>query len=114
MLTTNTVQVTARDSSGTATDPVFATVTINVFDVDEKPTFTCDVPNGERHGSYIVENVTGAELDIATYTATDPEGESVTLSLMGDDAGLFELADAGKQCQPDTLLQEEPGLRDAG
>ena len=31
-------------------------------------------------------------LDIATYTATDPEGENVTLSLMGDDAGLFELA----------------------
>ena len=31
-------------------------------------------------------------MDIATYTATDPEGESVTLSLMGDDAGLFELA----------------------
>ena len=40
----------------------------------------------------IVENVTGTALDIATYTATDPEGEEVTLSLMGDDAGLFELA----------------------
>ena len=31
-------------------------------------------------------------LVIATYMATDPEGESVTLSLMGNDAGLFELA----------------------
>ena len=41
----------------------------------------------------IAENVTGTALDIATYTATDPEGESVTLSLMGDDAGLFELND---------------------
>ena len=41
----------------------------------------------------IAENVPGTALDIGgTYTAMDPEGESVTLSLMGDDAGLFELA----------------------
>ena len=32
-------------------------------------------------------------LDIATYTATDPEEEDVSLSLMGDDASLFELND---------------------
>ena len=32
-------------------------------------------------------------LVIAGYTATDPEGADVTLSLMGDDAALFELAD---------------------
>ena len=32
-------------------------------------------------------------LTIATYTATDPEMGSVTLSLMGDDAGSFELND---------------------
>ena len=32
-------------------------------------------------------------LNISTYTATDPEGAEVTLSLMGDDAALFELAD---------------------
>ena len=29
---------------------------------------------------------------IASYTATDPDGDVVSLSLMGDDAGLFELA----------------------
>ena len=40
----------------------------------------------------VAENATDTDLDIATYTATDPEEEeSVTLSLMGDDAGLFEL-----------------------
>ena len=80
------VQVTAGDSSGTATATV-AMVTINVFDVDEKPTFAENVTN-----DVVVENSTDTNLDIATYTATDPEGESVTLSLVGDDASLFELA----------------------
>ena len=32
-------------------------------------------------------------MNVATYTATDPEGETVSLSLMGDGAGLFELND---------------------
>ena len=82
------VTVTARDSSGTLADPV-AMVTINVFDVDEKPEFDPAMDAENITGATIDENA--AELAIATYTATDPEGESVTLSLMGDDAGLFEL-----------------------
>ena len=32
-------------------------------------------------------------MNIATYTASDPEGGDTTLSLMGNDAALFELAD---------------------
>ena len=39
-----------------------------------------------------VTNATGEGLDVATYIATDPEGESVSLSLTGNDASLFELA----------------------
>ena len=35
---------------------------------------------------------------MATFVASDPEGKKVTLSLMGNDAGSFELAD-------------DPGLR---
>ena len=31
--------------------------------------------------------------DVAILVASDPEGEKVTLSLMGNDAGSFELAD---------------------
>ena len=31
------------------------------------------------------------EVQDATYTATDPEGGSVTLSLMGDDKDMFML-----------------------
>ena len=84
------VEVTAYDSTGAATAP-FATVTINVGDEDEKPTFN-DVDTENLTSVIIIENVTGTALDIGPYTATDPEGESVTLSLMGDDAGLFELA----------------------
>ena len=86
-----TVQVTAYDSSGAATDPA-ATVTINVIDEEEKPEFGTVAAEANLMRATVVENVTGDDLDIATYTATDPEGESVSLSLMGDDAGLFELA----------------------
>ena len=96
---TYVVQVTAHDSSGAETAPV-AMVTITVFDVDEKPAFgpmdaAADAP-ANITGAMHTENIAGADgefdLDIATYTATDPEGENVTLSLMGNDAGLFELA----------------------
>ena len=85
------VVVTAYDSAGADTNPA-AMVTIHVIDVDEKPTFdtATDVVNVTR--DIIEENATTTALDIATYTATDPEEENVTLSLMGDDAGLFELA----------------------
>ena len=86
-----TVVVTARDSSGAATATP-AMVTINVFDVDEKPTFNADDNTENVTSDMVAENAPDAELNIATYTATDPELESVTLSLMGDDAGLFELA----------------------
>ena len=47
-------------------------------------------------------------LNVATYTATDPEGESVSLSLMGDDAGLFELNDPETDAGKILVLQEEP------
>ena len=90
-----TVEVTAYDSSGLVTDPE-ATVTINVIDEDEKPEFgnaaADTTPPANVMGVVVAENVTEDGLNIARYTATEPEGESVSLSLMGDDAGLFELA----------------------
>ena len=82
-----TVEVTAHDSSGTPTTAV-AMVTINVFDVDEKPEFGAVAGEANVSADMVAENAPDAELNIATYTATDPELESVTLSLMGDDAGL--------------------------
>ena len=71
----------------TATDPSSATDSISVTDVDEAP---------ELSGSTAVdyaENGTGA---VATYTATDPEGEtSFSWTLAGADSGLFSISNAG-------------------
>ena len=86
-----TVVVTAYDSSGADTDPA-ATVTINVVNEDEKPTFDDVDSEANVMRAMVDEDVAEEGLNVATYTATDPEGESVSLSLMGDDAGLFELA----------------------
>ena len=91
-----TVMVTATDSSGSATDTV-ATVTISVIDVDEKPMFGSDSPAGgvvaaQTEGRTVIDTDTAtADVDAATFAASDPEGKKVTLSLMGDDAGSFEL-----------------------
>ena len=56
-------------------------------------------------------------LVIAGYTATDPEGADVTLSLMGDDAALFELADdtdVGAGANQALSFKEEPDFENPG
>ena len=78
----------------TATDPVTTddptadadsiAVTITVEDVDESPTLT-----GETSIAYAENGL----LPVATYTATDPEGEqSLTWSLSGADSGDFTIS----------------------
>ena len=78
----------------TATDPVTTddptadsdsiAVTITVEDVDESPTLT---------GQASVEYAENGLLPVATYTATDPEGEqSLTWSLSGTDSGDFTIS----------------------
>ena len=53
-------------------------------------------PPANITGGVFAENTDVDDSPIAAYTATDEDaGDTVTLSLMGDDAGLFELADAG-------------------
>ena len=93
------VTVTATDSSGTVAGAA-ATVTINVIDVDEKPTFdTGSVAAGvlmaQTEGRTAIDgdNDTSTTGDDVTLVASDPDGKKVTLSLMGNDAGSFELAD---------------------
>ena len=94
------VMVTATDSLGNMTVPESthtpATVTINVIDVDEKPTFdtgsvAAGVVAAQTEGMTTVIDTDDGPV---TLVASDPEGEKVTLSLMGDDASSFELADA--------------------
>ena len=83
--TTNShiVEVTATDSSGGQTT-IAATVTISIIDIDEAPTFSAFVTAED-----IAENA--IDLTVGTFTASDPEGGPVTLSLSGADASKFEL-----------------------
>ena len=60
-------------------------VTINVIDINEAPQIT-----GDASLSF-AENSTAP---IATYTATDPDGDTLTYSLSGPDDGAFSI-DAG-------------------
>ena len=67
--------------------PTAATVTISIIDIDEAPTFSAFVTAKD-----IAENArTGTDLTVGTFTASDPEGGPVTLSLSGADASKFEL-----------------------
>ena len=78
-----TVTVTATGAGGS----IVTTVDITVEDIDEPPEIT-------GHSSIeLAENRTGA---LATYRATDPEGEAVTwLPLGGPDSAAFRLSASG-------------------
>ena len=86
--------VNATDSAGEDADTA-VTVTITITDLNEKPTFTVGVDDMEAdhaEGNTAIDRDPGeADVQDATYTATDPEGGSVTLSLMGDDKDMFML-----------------------
>ena len=87
---TYVVRIKATDSSGA--DSEIVTVTITVTDVNEAPTFSPGTEGGIE--GMAADHVEATEsLVVSTYTATDPEGGSVELSLSGDDADMFELTD---------------------
>ena len=89
-----TVMVTATDSVG-ATTAAPATVTIAVTGVNEAPTFSPDPATIIDHmegGTVIDTNlITDGEVEPASYTASDPEGGAVALTLAGVDSDKFEL-----------------------
>ena len=78
------VMVTATDSTGAASTPA-ATVSITLENVDEKPEFT-----GGLEMVSVAENMT--QVSDTAYAATDEDGNSVRLALMGDDGDLFRLS----------------------
>ena len=87
---TLTVQVS---DAGTPSQKDTAIVKISVLDVNEKPEIA--------DASYSVEENTAAGLVLGTLVATDPDKSAPnnTLTykvLSGNDAGMFELSDAGK------------------
>ena len=91
------VTVTATDSTGQAAT-TNATVTIMLTDVDEKPAFstgsqTVSVPeNSTVLSSADADGYSVTTEDDVTYTAMDPEGRTVSYSLMGPDASKFQLS----------------------
>ena len=114
--TTNACSVTVMvaDSSGTTstvqtpagTDSI--TVTITVTGVDEKP--------GPFTGTRMIVHEEGTtalmdDTDTVTYTATDPEGGVVTLTLSGDDGDKFKLTSADARALE---FKEKPDFENPG
>ena len=90
------VTVTARDSTGEASDPI-ATVTIEITDVDEKPTFPTEAQmmlESPENRTALFDTTDGPVTTEAgvTYAATDPEGRNITYHLLGPDGAKFELS----------------------
>ena len=82
--TDNTYAVTVNAADGAFT--VTANVTVTVTDVNEAPTITGDTaPDYAENGTAVVE----------TYTVSDPEGDTITLSVTGTDSALFVLSATG-------------------
>ena len=76
---TYTVTVTATDSLGASST---ITVTIKVNNVDEMPDLEGEVPE---------EYAENGTRPVATFTAVDPEGESIVWSLVGTDNADFSI-----------------------
>ena len=91
---TYTVTLTARDPEGLSSS---VTVTINVTDVNEAPAITvserADDVNAapELSGMATVSYPENGTHDVATYTATDPEGETPIWGLSGADRDDFTI-----------------------
>ena len=92
---TYVVTIIATDSAGAPSEPVEVTITVD--DVNEKPTFgaadAAATPPANTEGVAADHMENNEVLTVSTYTASDPEEGTVTLSLSGDDAGMFELND---------------------
>ncbi|MDE0352917.1 MAG: Ig-like domain-containing protein [bacterium] len=83
--TNNVYSVTVEASDGNTKATLDVTVTVT--NVNEAPVVT-----GDATKNY-AENGTGA---VATYTASDPEGDSFTWSLSGTDAADFAISTGGE------------------
>ena len=96
------VTVTATDEEGLS-DAIM--VTINITGVDEEPTVA-----GDATIDY-AENGTG---DVATFTATDPEEATISWSLEGTDADVFDISTAGVLTFKESPDYEMPADADTG
>ena len=83
--TDNIYMITVKASDGTDMDSLDVTVTVT--DVDEALTSI----SGPSNTDY-AENGTD---DVATFTAMDPEGATISWTLEGTDAGVFDISSGG-------------------
>lgn len=98
----NAYEVTIRVSDGSASAD--QTVTITVEDEDEAPEITSGATASTE------ENTAGV---VYTAAATDPEGDTVTYTLSGDDAGQFSIdANTGEVSFVSAPDFENPGDAD--
>ena len=97
----NAYVVTVQANDGT--DSASLDVTISVTDVNEGPTLTSPPATVDYD-----EQGTGS---VATYTATDPEGDDLDWSLSGGDAGAFSI-DEGALSFTSSPNYEEPSDSD--
>ena len=82
----NAYSVTVTASDGTLSDTI--SVTINVTNVNEVPTFSVDPFS---YSISVIGNVSvGADIG-AALTATDPDGDTLTYSVGDDDASFFSI-----------------------
>ena len=102
------VNVNVRDSlddtgtTDTATDDTIA-VTINVTDVNEKPTFTDTNPAARN----VAENTQAGEDIGNAIAATDPENNTLTYTLSGTNAADFDIVGTSGQLQTKSALDKE-------
>ena len=129
------VTVNVTDSSGDADNQARITVTIEVLELDEKPTITgastiehvegttaLDINLGNNDLDPITNNLDPtdpptadpATADPAIYMATDPEGGTITFSLGGADKDLFKLDDLSPAVPGSKILalKEKPDFED--
>ena len=79
------VTVSLSDGRPDATADTTVTVRVTVTDVNEPPVITGPVTKSVPENS----------ASVATYTATDPEGDSVTWSRAGTDGNRFQITESG-------------------
>ncbi len=83
--------VTVGVSDGTAADSI--AVTVNLTNVNDAPTFT----EGDSTTRSLPEN-SGSNVNVgAPLTATDQDGDTLTYTLSGTDAGSFEIVESSGQ-----------------
>ena len=99
--TKNSYAVTLTVSDGKLNDVI--TVTINVSNINEAPTFT----DGSSITREIAENTASGENIGAVITATDPDNDTLTYSLGGTDASAFGIDTTTGQMKTKAALDYE-------